>query len=247
MAVLGHEGTKPIMYGPLGIPVGAEHRPGYLARPDRAGRFPTVVIVPDLDGLTSHEKDLCRSFARNGIAALALDLYRERTGDAVADYNRLEDRRALTDLDEVAEFLAGDGIDWSHAGALGVLGLDVGGRFALAVAASRRWVAAVAVCATPLAGDEDRQIQVADLLSHLPVPVLGLYGADDDLVDAASVDEAARRNEHGQWILYEGAGHSFFNIDSEDYHAAAAGDAEQRLIQFFLHSLPAADEEELGF
>lgn len=247
MAVLGHEGTKPIMYGPVGVPVGADYRPGYLARPDRAGRFPTVVVVPDINGLTAHEKDLCRSLARHGLAALALEMYRERTGDPVADYGLLSDRRALTDLDEVQDFLAGDGVDWPHSDAVGLLGLDVGGRFALAAASSRKWVGAVAVCSTPLTGDEERDLQVAEVLAHLPVPVLGLYGAEDELIDAASVDEAQRRNEHGQWILYEGAGHFFLDIQSDEYEAAAAGDALQRLIHFFAATLPPAEEIELGF
>ena len=32
VAVLPHEGTYSIMYGPFGVPVGAGYRPGYLAR-----------------------------------------------------------------------------------------------------------------------------------------------------------------------------------------------------------------------
>jgi carboxymethylenebutenolidase len=247
VAVLPHEGTYSIMYGPFGVPVGAGYRPGYLARPDRSGRFPAVVIVPDIDGLTSFEKDLCRSFARHGLAALAIDMYRERHGDAVDRYQALSDRTALTDLDEVHEFLASEDVDWCHPDALGLLGLDVGGRFALAMAANRAWVRAVAVCYTPLTGDESREIQVAGLLDHLPVPVLGLYGAEDDLIDPASVDEAQRRNATGQWLLYSGAGHGFLDIDGDAYDPAAAADAAVRLTQFFGQALPAARVEDLGF
>lgn len=247
MAVLDHEGTYPIMYGRLGVPVGSTYRPGYLARPDKAGRFPVVVIIPDVSGLTSYEKDLCRAFARNGIAALTLEMYRGRTGDPIEDYNALSDRRAITDLDEVHEFLVSDDVDWAHADALGLLGLDVGGRFALSMAANRPWVKGAGVCYTPLTGDEHREIQVAGLLPHLPVPVLGIYGAEDDLIDTATVDEAQRRNESGQWLLYEGAGHGFMNIDEDTYHPDAAADAEYRLIQFFTQVLPAAEIEDLGF
>src|SRR5690606_13670444 len=63
VAVLSHEGTYPIMYGSYPVPVGAGYRRGYLARPDRAGRFPVVIVVPDLNGLSSFEKDICRTFA----------------------------------------------------------------------------------------------------------------------------------------------------------------------------------------
>lgn len=247
MAVLEHEGTYPIMYGSYPVPVGAGWRPGYLSRPDRAGVFPMVVVVPDLDGLSSFEKDLCRAFARHGIAALTLDLYRNRSGDPIHDYHSLSDRQAMTDLDEVHQFLASDDIDWTTAGAVGMLGLDVGGRFALAMAAHRSWVRALAVCYTPLTGDAEREIQVADLLDTLSVPVLGLYGADDDLISPETVDEAQRRNAAGQWLLYEGAAHGFLDIDGETFQQDAAADASQRLVQFFTQTLPPARRLETGF
>lgn len=247
MAVLAHEGTYSIMYGPYAVPVGAGYRPGYLARPDRAGRFPVVVLVPDIDGLTSFEKDLCRAFARHGIAALTIDIYRNRSGDPIYDYQTLSDRRAMTDLDEVHEFLASDDVTWTTAAAVGMLGLDVGGRFALAMAASRRWVKALAVCYTPLTGDEEREVPVAGLLDSLPVPVLGLYGANDDLIDPQTVDEAQRRNPSGQWLLYQGAAHGFLNIEGEAYHNDAAADATQRLVGFFTHTLPPAEPIDTGF
>lgn len=246
MAVLDHEGTYSIMYGRHAVPVGAGYRSGYLSRPDNAGRFPVVVVVPDIDGLSSHEKDLGRRFARNGIATLTLDLYRDHSGDSIVDYQRLSDRQAATDLDEVHEFLVSDDVDWAHADAVGMLGLDVGGRFALAAAANRPWVRSVAVCYTPLTGDEDRERPVGDILDHLSVPVLGLYGAEDELIDTATVDQAQQRNDSGKWLLYDNAGHGFLNINAEGYDAAAAADAEQRLIQFFLQTLPAAEPLDLG-
>lgn len=246
MAVLDHEGTYSIMYGGFALPVGTGHRPGYIARPDKAGRFPVVVVLPDISGLTSFEKDLCRHLARSGIAAVTMELYRERTGDPFDDYAALSDRGAMTDLDEVHEFLVSDDVEWAHADAVGMLGIDVGGRYALATGATRPWVRAVAVAYAPLTGDDDREIHVADLLAHLAVPVLALYGAEDDLIDTETVDEAQRRNETGQWLLYEGAGHGFLDLDSDTYSVDAAADAAARLVQFFLQTLPAAETTDLG-
>ena len=246
MAVLEHEGTYPIMYGSFPLPVGAGHRPGYISRPDKAGVFPVVVVIPDITGLTSFEKGLCRHLARSGLAAVTLELYRQRVGDPFDDYAALSDRRAMTDLDEVHEFLQSEDVDWAHADAVGMLGVDVGGRFALAAAATRSWVRAAAACYTPLTGDDEREIRVADLLDHISVPVLGLYGAEDDLIDPHSVDEAQRRNESGQWLLYEGAGHGFLDIDGDGYHADAAADGLARLAQFFVQTLPPAEVTDLG-
>ncbi|CAN5878115.1 dienelactone hydrolase family protein [soil metagenome] len=246
MAVLSHEGTYAIMYGGFSVPVGAGYRPGYLARPDKVGAFPTVVVIPDLNGLTSAEKDLCRHLARTGLAALAIELYADPSDDPFANYASLSDRRAVTLLDEVHEFLASEDVDWAHAEALGLLGIDVGGRFALAMAANRPWVRAAAVCYTPLTGDEARETQVADLLDHLPVPILGLYGVDDEFIDTSTVDEAQRRNHSGQWLLYDGAGHGFLDLEADSYHVDSAADALQRLTQFFLQTLPVDESVDLG-
>jgi carboxymethylenebutenolidase len=245
MAVLSHEGTHPIMYGALPLPFGAGLRTGYLARPDAAGTFPVVLVLPTLDGLTGFEKDLCRMFARSGLVAIAVDFYRQG-GDPLEAYHHLSDARALTDIDEVHEFIESDDVEWAVSGDVGILGTDVGGRFAIAAAANRSWVKAIAIAYTPLTGDDDREFQVADYLGHLPVPVLGLYGADDELIDVATVDEAQRRNEHGLWILYDGAGHGFLDPDGALYHADSAGDAGVRLIEFFKASLPPAVEVDLG-
>lgn len=245
MAVLSHEGTYPIMYASWPIPVGSSHRNGYISRPDEAGKVPVVFVVPDLDGMGSFEKDLCRRLAREGFAALTIDIYGEN-GDPLELYHSITDDQALFVLDELHQFLVSDDVDWNVEDRVGILGIDVGGRFGLIKAATRDWARSLALCSTPLTGDEEREHQVAEYLDHLPVPVLGLYGADDELIDAKSVDEAQRRNDHGQWLLYEGVGHRFLDIDGEGFDQSAADDAFARLVAFFRGSLAKAEIEELG-
>ncbi len=132
------------------------------------------------------------------------------------------------------------------SGNVGILGTDVGGRFALMKAATTDWVRSVVVFSTPLTGDEEREFQVADYLDHLRMPVLGLYGADDELIDPESVDEAQRRNDHGQWLLYEGAGHGFLDIKAPDFDQAGADDAFARIVAFCQATLEPAVVEDLG-
>ena len=245
MAVLSHEGTYPIMYGSLPIPVGSSHRNGYLSRPDESGKVPTVFVLPDLDGMGSFEKDLCRRLARRGFAALSIDLY-GRQGDGLDLYNELSDDQALYVIEEMHQYLVSDDVAWNLSDEVGVLSSDVGGRFGLIKAATREWVRSLVLCYTPLTGDEEREHQVADYLDHLPVPVLGLYGVDDVLIDSSTVDEAQRRNDHGQWLLYEGVGHGFLDIDGERFDQSAADDAMARIVAFFEATLPKPQIEDLG-
>jgi carboxymethylenebutenolidase len=245
MAVLAHEGIYPIMYGACPIPMGTGHRTGYLARPDTAGRFPVTFVLPGLEGLGGFEKDLCRRLARNGILAISLDFYRQ-AGDPLDGYNTLSDARAIADLDELHAYVVSDDLEWAVGDEIAMLGVDVGGRFGLISAATRPWVRSLVLAYTPLTGDEDREYQVADFLDHLPVPVLGLYGADDDLVHPSTVDEAQDRNRHGRWLLYPGARHRFLDIDAPDYDASASEDAMGRILAFLRETLPPAIEEELG-
>ncbi|MGH8929002.1 MAG: dienelactone hydrolase family protein [Acidimicrobiia bacterium] len=240
MAVLPHEGTFSILYGNYPVPIGAGYRTCYLSRPDEAGRFPVVLLIPSLAGLGSHEKDLSRRLARQGIACLALDLYTEDR------YSALSDRTLIADLDEVHEFLDSDDVTWTFSERIGALGIDVGGRLALVTAAIRPWIGGIAVVSTPLTGDEDRQYQVAELLGSISVPVLGLYGAADDLIATETVDEAQNRNQSGQWLLYDAAGHDFLDDGSPEYDNDAAHDAIARLVQFFQAVLPKAIPEDLG-
>ncbi|HKX76351.1 MAG TPA: dienelactone hydrolase family protein [Acidimicrobiia bacterium] len=244
MAVLPHEGKYSIMYGSQAVPVGSAYRHGYLARPDEAGRFPTVVLLPGSDGMDGFTKHFARRLGRSGLACLVVDLY---GGDDPLDaYHARTDKEVLIDIDETFEFLQSDDVFWALGSRVGLLGLDLGGRYALIAGAHRPWVGALALISAPLTGDEDRDYQVADLLNALPGSVLGLYGAADDLIAPETVDEAQNRNQSGTWLLYDGAGHWFYDDDHADYLPAAGEDAFVRVRDFFLRYLPPAETEDVG-
>lgn len=243
---MSHEGEYNILYRGYGMPVGSAFAEGYLARPDRIGAYPVVLVIPDIFGVTSFEKDLCRRLARHGYAAIALDTYRgagpnrgATLDEAVETYGKIPDRRALTDIDEAVNFVRSPDVDWALPDHVGILGLDVGGRFALLYASDRKNVGAVVAVSAPLAGDEQRGHQVESVLSRLTMPVLGLYGAEDGLVPSSGVDVAQGLNPGGTWILYDGAGHDYLNIDSPGYDPGAAADAHVRIARFFKTHLPA--------
>lgn len=245
MATMAHEGTFNILYGGFGIPAGSDLASGYLARPDMVGQFPVVLVLPDIYGVTSFEKDLCRRLARQGLAAIALDLYRGNgprssasVEEAVLAYQQLADARVITDIGDAHAFVTGQGLDWVEKGPVGILGVDVGGRFGLLYSAGRSDIGAVCAVQAPLAGDEHRAFVVSEALGRISAPVLGLYGATDELIPASGVDVAQGLNASGVWILYDDTGHDFLDDGADGYHAGAASDARVRIAKFFLEHLP---------
>ena len=246
MATLPHEGTFNILYGGFQIPAGSYLSSGYLARPDVVGAFPVVLVLPDIYGLTSFEKDLCRRLARQGVACVALDIYRGASPgsaasmeDAILAYQALSDARVLTDIGDAHAFLVGQGLDWVLGRKIGVLGTDIGARFGLLYAAGRSDLGAVVAVQAPLGGDDHRSLSVRDSLGRISAPVLGLYGASDDLIPVEGVDVAQGLNPTGTWILYDDTGHDFLNDGMGGYHPGAANDAIARMSKFFLDRLPA--------
>ena len=75
----------------------------------------------------------------------------------------------------------------------------------------------------------------AEELGAITCPVMGSYGATDESIPADQVD-MLRSTLEGRVptdvVLYEGAGHSFFNA-GEAFHAASAADAWQRTLSWF--------------
>ena len=54
--------------------------PAYLARPDRSGRHPVVIVVNEIFGLHAYIQDVCRRLAKQGYVAMAPG-YFAREGD----------------------------------------------------------------------------------------------------------------------------------------------------------------------
>ncbi len=242
MVVPANEGSYSIIYKPIGVPIGAGEFDAYLARPDGAGPWPVVVVLPSIRGLGSAEKAMARHLAKHGRAVLVVDTYRGAAPGprasleaAAAALAGVPDARVLADLGEVAEYLAAPTTPWADGLAPILLGFDTGGRFALLAGLVRRDVRGVVAISAPLGATEGR-FDVLGHLGSLAVPALGLYGADDELIDVADVDRAQESSPSSRFVAYEGVGHDFMDPASDGYHPGAEGDALAR-IRGFVESL----------
>lgn len=236
MTAIKGEGKYAMLYGSYRLPVGRD-LPAYIARPDLSGSFPTIVVAHGAWGLTSHVKAVCRRLARYGFAAICPDLYhrglRSRLDDrAEADdrWSAIPDGRAVRDLVEAFDNAAAPGTEWADGARVGVLGLGAGGGPALAAAPRIETLGAMALVCAPV---------TADGLAAAGVPVLGVFGADDEIVAAEDVRAARDAAGRGEFAFYGGVGHDFLDEMRDGYDHASAEDAYTRIIGFFESRLAA--------
>ena len=236
----------PILFGSVSLPARTRVNEGYLARPDLRGSYPTIVVVSPAWGITSSVTYLCRQVARHGFAVVAPDLYRgDRPSrdvspeEALARWEKISPRRIEGDLDDTVRFLRSPGTEWSDPDRIGVLGAGIGGH-AVVASAPRLGARSVALCYPPLgAGAGTHGRALVELIAEVKVPVLGIFGRDDDTVDLDLLPIARERAPRAEWVLYGGVGHGFLDDDRDGYDPVAAPDAVSRVLHFFRDTLAA--------
>jgi len=217
--------------------------PVYEARPAGAGKFPVVIIIPEIWGMHEYIKDVCRRLAKLGYLAVAPELY-ARQGDvskmSVPDIlanvvAKIPDAQVTADLDAAAAWAATHG----GGGKLGITGFCWGGRIVWmyaahnpSLAAGVAWYGNVATGRYP--GDKGA-IQVVD---RIKAPILGLYGAADsgipnDTVDKMRASLKASGNTRSEIVLYPDTPHAFHADYRDSYRKGPAEDGWKRLTAWF--------------
>lgn len=229
MSVLDGEGRVPIIYGTSAQPLGRS-RDAFIARPNVEGLHPLVVVAHGPRGVNTHVKTLCRLLARHGYAAMAPDLYRrpgypfEDLDAAEAGFAEVIASGAAADLAASLALATRSITGWASTERIGLVGLGGGGPAAARVA-GEEGAAALVLAYSPLDG-------VAESLEGTGVPVLGLYGADDEVVPVDRVREFAS-DPSVEVALYSGAAHEFLDDGAESWEPQAAADAAERIVGFF--------------
>src|SRR5579871_627006 len=117
-------------------PSGKDTVHGGLCHPTGQGPFPAVVLIHDALGLTDDTKDQAKRLARRGYVVLAVDLYRGEKADNLMDSHILDrglpEDRVQSDLKAAVDYLAER--NEVRVSALGVVGLGMGGDYALEAA-----------------------------------------------------------------------------------------------------------------
>lgn len=211
-----------------------------LMTPEGKGPFPGVVVIHEWWGLNDWVKEQARALAKDGYAALAVDLYRGRVATKQEDAHQymmsVSQDRALRDLKAAYAFLAAHK-DVARA-RIGAIGWCMGGRYTALLAVEEPRLAAGVVYYGALPTE-------ATAIGRIQAPLLGNFGGDDkgpspEQVKAFEVS-ARKAGKHVDLKVYPGAGHAFANINNPwgGYRESAAQDAWARTTAFFAAHLKA--------
>ncbi len=224
----------------------------HAAWPADTATIPGLVLIPDVRGLSRHYRDIAHRCAAEGFFTLAVDLYsREGTPDLpdMAAVFRciaaLPDPRVLADLGAAVAYLARR--PETAGRPVGITGFCLGGQYSLMAACTVPGLAACVSWYGMLRYTERNERKPAsplDLAPRLACPYLGLFGAEDELIPPADVEELRRILTTGgksfELRSYAGAGHAFFNDTRPDvYRPDAAADAWPRAVAFLRRHLAA--------
>jgi len=219
---------------------------GYLARPDTAdGTLPGLIVIHEWWGLNDNIRTMAERLAAEGYVALAVDLYRGDVAEAPDQARTLMssamDRQdALTsNLTQAYEYL----MLQQNVDEVGSIGWCFGGGWSLRTAlALPDQLDAAVIYYGQLITDPDQ-------LAALDMPVLGIFGAEDESIPLDQVREFGDTLDSlGTDVtieIYEGAGHAFANPSGERYVPDAAEDAWQTTLSFLDRTLRGDDSDSM--
>jgi len=219
----------------------------YEAKPKTAGTYPGIVVLMEAFGLNDHIKKVTERIAQEGYIAIAPDLY-HRESERVVPYsdlqkavgimNRLQDQKVMDDVGAALAHLKSQSN--VKAGALGVTGFCMGGRFTYLSAAHHNKDVKAAVAfyggGIPM-GSPSPLSRTGEIKS----PIYLFFGGKDPLIPQEHVDkinaELTAKKINFQLKLYPEATHGFFCDERPSYHPESAKDAWEKFKSFFAQNL----------
>ncbi len=228
------------------VGVGGFQVPIYEARPSAPGKYPVVIVIPEIWGMHEYIKDVVRRFAKRGFLAITFEPY-ARTGGVL----QIEDREALMKVvnavpdaqvmgDLTAIVAYAKKLPAARADRIGVTGFCRGGLYTLLFAAQSPDVKAAVPWYGQIKPAKTAGIRTAgplDLAAQIKAPVLGLYGGADQGIPVADVTEmeAALKaaGKTAEFVIYSDAPHAFHADYRPSYRENSAIDGWARCLAWF--------------
>ena len=223
-------------YETVPSPAGNGTIKGYLARPAKGKKFPTVLVIHENRGLNPYIEDVARRLAKSGYMAFAPDGLTSVGGypgdeqKGAAAFRQVDGRKMTEDFVASALWLKKRP---DSTGKLGAVGFCFGGGMVnqLAVRLGKDLNAGVVFYGSHAGADDVPKI-AAPLMMH--------YAGNDQRINAGiPAYEAALKanNKKYEVFMYDGKQHGFHNDTTPRYDAEAAKQAWDRTLAFFKKNL----------
>ncbi|MBY0273867.1 dienelactone hydrolase family protein [Candidatus Binatia bacterium] len=207
----------------------------------------TVILVPDVHGVSPLYCEIAARFAAAGLRILLLDLYVREGTPRLTDMAAVQawiadlpDARVLGDIGDAVAHLRSDA--GGNARRVGIVGFCLGGQYALMAASRLDGLDACVAFYGMLRHGRTTARKLpppAETADALRCPVLGLFGADDALIPASDREVfrsgAERSGQPLDLRVFSGAGHAFVNDRRRDAYRADAAREALDLAVTFLH------------
>jgi carboxymethylenebutenolidase len=228
------------------VPSGDFQVPIYEARSAAPGKYPVVLVIPEVFGMHEHIKDVTRRFAKEGFLAITFEPYAREGGvlhltDMTAVrkvVDAVPDAQVMSDLDSLVAYATK--YPAGKVDRIGVTGFCRGGLYTFLFAAHNRevkasvaWYGQLRPAKTP----GIRTVGPFDIVAKIHSPLLGLYGEADLGIPVADVKEIEASlkgaGKTAEFVIYPGAPHAFYADYRPSYRTEAAKDAWARCIAWF--------------
>lgn len=223
----------------------------YLARPAGNGPFPGIVLIAHIPGWDEIYREFARRFAFHGFATIAPNIF-FRVGHGMPDDIAAQSRGAggLPDASVIGDAVGANQYlksqPWSN-GKVGVIGTCSGGRHSYLIAGKTDVFDAAVNCwggrtvMKPEELTENQPESPAALTANINIPILGIFGNDDQNPNPEMVNEVEEElKKHGknyEFHRYDGAGHGIWYLDRPAYRPEAAIDSWNKAFAFFEKNL----------
>jgi carboxymethylenebutenolidase len=213
----------------------------YVSRPRDGKNLGTVIVIHENRGLVGHIKDVARRFAKEGFAAIAVDLMGRVGGsdqyngsDAATEaIKKVTGPMVVEDLTAALSYMKKQNY---INGKVGVVGYCWGGGNSLNFATKCKDLSAAVVY-------YGRNPDPLDSVTNISCPVMGNYAENDpNIMPGVEPLKAALAKAGKSFDIktYPGAKHAFNNNTNADrYNPEAARDAWARTASFFKKNLSA--------
>ncbi|WP_233886180.1 dienelactone hydrolase family protein [Paraburkholderia flagellata] len=243
-----HTDSEGLEAGEIGFQSSGTLIPAYRAQPRGKTNLPVIIVIHEIFGVHEHIADVCRRFAKLGYLAIAPDFF-VRQGDAsmyptIQQINeniasKVPDAQVMGDIDAAIAWAGEHGGDTKR---VGVNGFCWGGRYAWLYAEHNPHIKAAVVWYGRVAGPHTANApsNPLDLANTLQVPVLAMYGLQDESIPQdtleqmkAAIAQGPQGGRSSQIVVYNDAGHAFFADYRPSYRKADAQDGWKRAIAWF--------------